>query len=119
MELKTYAEQTKKLTVPLKGGDLLNLVYFPNYLTIEMMEAMDKLEDSGATVHRYNVAQCAKMLSSVDMTLNGKKVAFNTDAEKIKTLSHLSAQDLTKIIRSIQEDIAEETKNDSTDSVDG
>lgn len=119
MELKDYSKKTKPAEIEMKGGDKVLVNYYVNYLTIPVIEELNKMSDAGALTYDYNVSQLTHMLESIDLTMDGVALPFGTSDEKSAALKNLSYDDIAALVVGIQRDLEGETKNDSTGSADG
>lgn len=121
MELKNYKEKTKKLKIKLRGGDVLPVEYFVNYLTVDVVEELNEVGEDGHASRDTDqmTGMLTHMLKSVDVTLDGNALPFDTKEEKEEALKNFTFDDILTIISKVREDIEGETKNASTGSVDG
>lgn len=142
MDIKQYKQQEKALTVKLTAGMDLELAYYPNFVTGEVLSRMEAREQaryapaptevneadkdkpvqprlSFRTIYDEKAQELADCLARLDLTEDGQPVPFGTEDEKLKALSIFSNDDLSVLTNAVRDDIAAPLAKPSDDSASG
>lgn len=128
MDRQAYLTKTLPFKAELMTGEVLTGEYLPNYMNGKAMDALEsaigKLTKEGKAVpmrETYDIfiEHLTLVVSDIDLSDGGKKVPFTTDAQKREALKTFSQDDITIILKAVQDAVADPLGKTGTDSSDG